>query len=348
VKRLDLKIDVTESTGLGEPAHVAVTLCLPDPSTLAERPVVCFAKPGGGYSRGYYTEDLPGPARGAQADWHVARGWIFVAVDHLGVGDSSLHAPEKLSFAPVVAGNHAAEQEVLRRLAAGMLDSGFPAIADPLKIGIGQSMGGCATVLQQGRYRDYDGIGVLGYSAIHTHPPVRSGEVPIVHPWVPRDLAGADFTMLNPDEVAASPHPKNPGQRMAWGFHWDDVSADVVEADLSRFDAAIEKRDGEAEASCPPYGSMTRPGMMAMQTLCPGAIAPEAAAVRVPVLCAMGERDVVSDPMAEPKAFRSAHSVDVYVCPRMGHMHNFAGTRELFWQRIAIWADWVAISALTR
>jgi hypothetical protein len=22
-------------------------------------------------------------------------------------------------------------------------------------------------------------------------------------------------------------------------------------------------------------------------------------------------------------------------------MHNFAGTRELFWQRIHMWADWV-------
>jgi hypothetical protein len=25
----------------------------------------------------------------------------------------------------------------------------------------------------------------------------------------------------------------------------------------------------------------------------------------------------------------------------MGHMHNFAGTRELFWERIETWAAWV-------
>jgi len=24
----------------------------------------------------------------------------------------------------------------------------------------------------------------------------------------------------------------------------------------------------------------------------------------------------------------------------MAHMHNFAGTRELFWQRIETWASW--------
>ena len=61
-------------------------------------PVVCFAKPGAGYSRGYFTEDLPGPGpgAGAQADWHAARGWIFVSVDHLGVGESSQHEPERV------------------------------------------------------------------------------------------------------------------------------------------------------------------------------------------------------------------------------------------------------------
>jgi len=36
--------------------------------------------------------------------------------------------------------------------------------------------------------------------------------------------------------------------------------------------------------------------------------------------------------------------VDFYVCPRMSHMHNFAGTRELFWRRIETWADWVRAS----
>jgi len=27
----------------------------------------------------------------------------------------------------------------------------------------------------------------------------------------------------------------------------------------------------------------------------------------------------------------------------MGHMHNFAGTRELFWERIETWAAWVDV-----
>src|SRR3546814_10893950 len=74
----------------------------------------------------------------------------------------------------------------------------------------------------------------------------------------------------------------------------------------------------------------------------PGAVALEAAAITVPVLVAVGERDVVPDPWMEPKAFKSAHDVSVFVCPRMGHMHNFATTRSLFWQRIHSWGAGVA------
>jgi pimeloyl-ACP methyl ester carboxylesterase len=78
-----------------------------------------------------------------------------------------------------------------------------------------------------------------------------------------------------------------------------------------------------------------------MWCLTPGAIMPEAAAVRVPVLVALGERDVLVDPRGELRAYSSSESIDFFVCPRMGHMHNFAGTRERLWQRIESWTDWV-------
>jgi hypothetical protein len=81
---VDLRIDVTDAAGLGEPAWIAATIHLPEP--VPAEPIICFAKPGGGYSRGYFTIDLPGPAKGAQAAWHAQRGWIFVSVDHLGGG----------------------------------------------------------------------------------------------------------------------------------------------------------------------------------------------------------------------------------------------------------------------
>ena len=63
--------------------------------------------------------------------------------------------------------------------------------------------------------------------------------------------------------------------------------------------------------------------------------------MRCPVLVGLGERDVLVDPRGELRAYESASSVDFFVCPRMAHMHNFAGTRELFWRRIETWAEWV-------
>ena len=66
-----------------------------------------------------------------------------------------------------------------------------------MTIGIGQSMGGCLTVVQQGRYHCYDGIGVLGYSAVHTHPPTAPGTPPLVMPWVPRDAVPSDGVVTN-------------------------------------------------------------------------------------------------------------------------------------------------------
>lgn len=339
---LEFRMDVTEAAAVGEPAHVALTVHLPAPEAMPEIPIVCFAKPGGGYSRGYYTCDLPGPGGGAsEADWHADRGWIVVSVDHLGVGDSSIHAPEKLGYTAVANASQAAEAEVLRRLAEGTLHDAFPSVRDPLKIGIGQSMGGCMTIVQQGRHHCYDGIGVLGYSAIHTHPPVRPGEEPIVAPWIPRDrLTSHPFPMVNEAAVRASMALAAGGNRMAWGFHYDDVPAEVVERDLAHFNRNIHDPTSMGGLEPPPWSSLTTPGAVAQSTLTPGAVAAEAAAVTVPVLCAMGERDVVADPPGEPRAFRSSRSVELFVCPRMGHMHNFAGTRELFWRRIELFAEW--------
>ena len=69
------EIDVTDAAGLGETVHTTVTVTMPEPGMLADPPVVCFAYPGGGYGRGYYTFDMPGGTGGGQAGWHAARGW---------------------------------------------------------------------------------------------------------------------------------------------------------------------------------------------------------------------------------------------------------------------------------
>ena len=335
LRSFDLTVDVTEAAGLAEPAHVALTVTVPD--EVGPEPVVCFAKPGAGYARGYFSADLPGPGPGSQADWHAARGWIFVSLDHLGVGDSSQH-PDRLTFGPVVAATEAAEADVLQKLAAGSLVDGLGRVENPLKIGIGQSMGGCVTVVQQGRCHGYDGIAVLGYGVLRTLPPTAPGTPPLALPWIPRDAQPSDGIFTNGPALARlDPAAGPPADAIAWGFHYDDVDPAVVARDMDGYPV----RHGDS----PPWGSPTIPLPLVLWCTAPGAVLPEAAAVEAPVLLAMGERDVLVDPRGEVRAYQSARSVDFFVCPRMAHMHNFAGTRELFWRRIETWADWVRVSA---
>jgi alpha-beta hydrolase superfamily lysophospholipase len=326
---VDLTIDVTDAVGFEEPAHVAVTVVAPE----EPNGVVCFAKPGGGYGRRYFTEDLPGPGSGAQADWHAERGWIVVAVDHLGVGDSSDHGDDLLTFTAVSTAAHAAEAEVLRRLADGTLVEGLAPVIDPVTVGIGQSMGGALTIVQQGRCHAYDGIAVLGYGVLLTEPPTAPGAPPFVMPWIPRDASSSSGIATNgPALLAAGAEPVD----LTWGFHFDDVAPEVVARDLTDFPF----RNGNV----PPWGSGTVPMPSAIWCLAPGSVLSEAAAVRVPVLLAVGERDVVPDFRGEVRSYPSSPSIDLFVCPDMAHMHNFAGTRERLWQRLHAWGEWVAVS----
>jgi pimeloyl-ACP methyl ester carboxylesterase len=132
------------------------------------------------------------------------------------------------------------------------------------------------------------------------------------------------------DMEAAASQGEHP---FTWSFHYDDEPADIVARDMAAA-AGLDQ-------PLPPWRSATTPSC-GLYMVAPGAVATEAASITVPVLVAVGERDVVPDPWMEPKAFKSSTDVSVFVCPRMGHMHNFAHTRWKFWQRIQSWGDGVA------
>jgi pimeloyl-ACP methyl ester carboxylesterase len=329
--QIDLRIDVTAPAGLGEPAAMAVTVHLPDPTAIPARPIVCFAKPGGAFTRGYFTIDLPGPAHGAQAQWHAERGWVFVSVDHLGAGESSAHEMSRLDYKTLAAAADAAEREILRMLSQGLLCEGFPSIDNPLVLGLGQSLGASVAVFQQAHHGTYHGIAVLGFGVMDMHVPVRPGEAAFVRPWIPRD--GFDV-VLNASHVADA-GPQDYLAKSLWFWFWDDVD--------------VAKAFPGWSPDAAPWISSSVPGVvLCAQT--PGVVFTEAAAVDVPVLLAFGERDVCLDRKGEPRAYQSAPSVDLFICPTMGHMHNFAGTRELLWRRVENWSFWVAAAqrALTR
>jgi len=172
-------------------------------------------------------------------------------------------------------------------------------------VGIGQSYGGLLLTIQQAEHGTFGAVAVLGWSGLHT-----------VLPEAPPDYRG----------------PYAP----FYGFHFDDVPAALVEADLDGYPT-------RPPGKVPPWGASTMPGGPAAvghhpDPLGPGAVAHHAARIDVPIFIGNGERDVCPDPWREPVAYRASNDVTVFTVPRMAHMHNFASTRSLLWDRVLGWA----------
>lgn len=203
MQELEIIIDVTAAVGLGIEAHTAVTVFLPA-GELSDPPVVCFAFPGGGYNRRYYSFDMPDSSGGGEAGYHAQRGWIFVACDHLGTGDSTVPEGNALSYENVARANLATVEAVMAKLESGEVMEGFPPVSGAAKLGIGQSMGGCFTIVLQGQYAPFDGIASLGYSGIHTVVPSRPGTPPAQWPWIPRGSSLDAPVIVNQSVMAAA------------------------------------------------------------------------------------------------------------------------------------------------
>lgn len=210
----------------------------------------------------------------------------------------------------VLAANGATVDHILNLLAEGTLSEDFPPVNSPLRIGIGQSMGGNLTIALQGTAPRFDGVATLGYSAIQTVLPKPDGE-------------GVTFTSAPGDNL-----DNHRDATLRYAFHWVDVPEEIVTADVSDYPT----RRGQP----PLWASTTLPGCVDRMPI-PGVIATEAAAIEVPVLVAMGERDIIPDLHAEAVAFPRSRDVSLYCQPAMAHMHNFAGNRTEFWDRIAAW-----------
>ena len=209
-------IDVSDTVAMPGPLHIAASVFLPDPAKLASPPVVIFAFPGGGYSKGYFDVHPPGHRGYSQAEHHTGRGIVVVAADHLGVGASSIPDPMALSIEMLAAANDAAIRKISTRLAEGSLAGGFPPLPNLVRIAIGQSMGGCITIVMQGRMATCDAIACLGFSAIHTVLPQRSEAAR------QRGIAANKF-FRNDDLRKALARGGAGDLDFVYPFHWEDV-----------------------------------------------------------------------------------------------------------------------------
>jgi pimeloyl-ACP methyl ester carboxylesterase len=312
VRSFDLRVPVPSADGDGK-WEIAATVYLPADDALRGRPAALVVMPGGGYSRRYF--DLPVPGF-SQAKHHAREGTVVVAIDHLGAGDSSVPPMEVTTLPTVAAANHAAVITVLGELRAGTLAPGVPPVDLAAVVGAGQSLGGHALAAMQAGHRTFDGVAMLGSSMAGTTMPVRPGAPEVA---VPDDATPEQASLL----VLASTD-------WNWVFHWQDTPVPPELASLIVADIAAGL---PARRAAPEWGSITYPGY-GLAMMLPGAMAGEAARLDVPVLLVTGERDVCRPPAEEVATFKAATDISVFVVPRAAHMHNFAATRALLWQRL--------------
>lgn len=328
MRRVELRIDVTGSANVPGKLEIAATAFLPDPKMLGERPVAIFALPGGGSSRHYYDIHIPGYAGYSEAEHHTARGVVLVAIDHLGVGDSTTTGQDTMRIEDIASANDAAVRAISQRLVKGTLAPGFPALPNVFRVGIGHSMGGGVTILMQGRHRTYDAIAPLGYSAIHTVLPQPTEAQRVAGMMGAGRLAGR-WTDPKTLSLAAS---SSATADYVYPFFWEDVPKEIIAADQEGF---------RTHTPSAKWSSKTLPNCV-IAMLSPGYVAEEAAHIDVPVLVGVGERDVVPNPLAEPAAYQGTRDVSVFIAPHLAHNHNLGSSRQLVWDRVVDWARLLA------
>jgi alpha-beta hydrolase superfamily lysophospholipase len=196
----DMKIDVTAAAGLGEPVHIAATLHLPD--DMAEGPLdLIFALHGGGYTRHYWNPAFA-DASYSFAFHFCGKGKAVLAIDMLGMGESSRPKPESRLSRTVIA---AAHQAALAHVVSGL---GKPASIT----GLGHSMGGLMIITQAALTAEFDRVAVLGWAN------------------EPMILGDTDMASLRADLIPSGYLPA-PRAAMRALFYWPDVPMALIEAD---------------------------------------------------------------------------------------------------------------------
>jgi dienelactone hydrolase len=320
VRRKDVSFDVSEVIPSGNAATEAALTgtVVFDPERVVSNPTVVIGVPGGTYHRRYWDLQPPGRSGYSKAEYLADRGKVFLAVDYLGGGDSS--RPEDGDFIGLEVQADAAHltyRQARERVAAGSLAPGLPPGPDATFVGIGQSLGGFITMVQQDKYADFSAIGVFGASpklitGVREQPDWDTMSLDERRAWVihenARQSGAAELEMYH----------GAPREQYRGIFHVPDVPDDLVHYDEQWCHTLIPRFSG-------------------VDGMTPGFARPFAERITAPLFLAFGELDVSAAPHREPAAYPSSPDITLVVIPRMAHMHNFADTRTRLWERFHAW-----------
>ena len=133
--------------------------------------------------------------------------------------------------------------------------------------------------------------------------------------WTNTGLSFDTSFLPRPDKPAYLPTDR---AMMRPIFHLGDVPAALIDED-------------DAQAS-------DTPSPLALQAIEAGIVRDQAGQIKTPVLTVFGDVDISPDPFTEPAHFKSSRDVTLLRLEGAAHIHNFAGSRAVLWDRLANWA----------
>jgi pimeloyl-ACP methyl ester carboxylesterase len=313
--RTPLEVDVSVVVPFGGEAIVRGWVRAPAVVDPDRRCVVLVCFPGGSCSTGYFDLEVPGHDGYSMAEYFVDRGLFVAAFDHLGIGESS-RVDDIFAVTPslAAAANDVATGFVLDGLRAGTLVPGLPALPDPWAVGVGHSMGGMLSTVQQARCRSFDALIGLGH--------------------------GGDGlpSFLTPDELALAGRPL------------DEIESSIVECARHRFASPTRIDDKRAEPNSFFAPDVPREVKAAfsrqraqllytcgLTSMIPGSTDVEKAAVDVPLLLAYGDGDLTRNFSGAFARYAHATDATLFVLRDSAHCHNQATTRTELWDRMDRW-----------
>ncbi|HTL42067.1 MAG TPA: alpha/beta fold hydrolase [Pseudolysinimonas sp.] len=291
---LDLDVSRAGESGVSMVAEVFL------PASLGEGSALLVSMAGGNVTRGYL--DLGGES-GGDANYArslAARGHVVVALDPIGVNDSTIPADGFTVSVAAEADWTANAVAALRRTTLDGMDLGRLPV-----IGVGHSAGSMIIGATQGIHACFEAVALLGFGT--------AGLPDYVPDEILARLDSADAIRAAVPVLA---------RELFGGAGYFGPQPDVIPGDVGRWIAAVRA----------PF-----PAMLGAAALLPGNVAAEVAEIATPVFVGISENDIVGPLHLAGTPFTSSPDVTVFMLPGATH-EIFAGPNTgLLFERLAQW-----------
>lgn len=320
VLRASFRVDVSEAVPIDEELEIAGGLIAPAGVSSPLGILVCL--PGGFLSRKYFDLDVAGDRSYSFAEAMSRRGFLTLAFDHLGIGESDRpKAAEdgfRLGVEAIARANQFALESALERLAAGTLIPELDPIMPGITLGVGHSMGSALTVEQQAAAKPHAGLILFSFTTRGTPAFLNDDQRSYAHQ---PERARRDLGEIARRTFGGSPYPPSAsdsesGRRAAFG-----VGTAPQEAEEALHQA-----------------STSLLGLGGLLSMIPGGYAPAAEKIDVPTLVVVGDHD-----LHNTEGLRE----ELPLCPDFSamtlddswHCHFVSNRRSVLWDRVGDWAS---------